>query len=60
MKTARLSKLLQSYRAAETGVSAIEYALIAAAMGVATAAGVSVLGPTVVSIFELVASSFSS
>ena len=44
---------------ADSGVTAIEYALIAGAMGVATAVGMGLVGPAVTSTFQLVASSFS-
>jgi Flp pilus assembly pilin Flp len=40
---------------ANSGVTAIEYALIAAGMGIATAVGANILGPTVSENFGLVA-----
>ena len=54
-----LARSAWDFLAAESGVTAIEYALIAAAMGLATAVGMGVLGPAVTSSFQLVADSFT-
>jgi Flp pilus assembly pilin Flp len=58
MSFIHLVRSARDFCAAENGVSAIEYALIAGAMGLATAAGASLLGPAVTSNFQLVADSF--
>jgi Flp pilus assembly pilin Flp len=42
----------------EAGVSAIEYGLIAGAMGFATALGMGLLGPTVTGMYQMVADAF--
>jgi Flp pilus assembly pilin Flp len=58
MSLTQLAKSAWTFFAAESGVTAIEYALIAGAMGVATAVGMGLVGPAVTSTFQLVASSF--
>ena len=40
------------------GVTAIEYGLIAAATGFATALGMAILGPTVAGLYQLVVDAF--
>jgi Flp pilus assembly pilin Flp len=48
------------FLSAEEGVTAIEYALIAGAIGTATAIGASMVGPAVTSSFQSVADAFPS
>jgi Flp pilus assembly pilin Flp len=42
----------------EAGVTAIEYGLIAGAMGMATAFGMNILGPGVTAMYQLILDSF--
>jgi Flp pilus assembly pilin Flp len=58
MSLTQLAKSVWTFFAAASGVTAIEYALIAAAMGVATAVGMTLVGPAVTSNFQLIANSF--
>ena len=59
MSLIQLAKSAWAFIAADGGVTSIEYALIAGAMGVATAVGMGLLGPAVTSTFQMVASAFS-
>jgi Flp pilus assembly pilin Flp len=49
---------LRHFVRSHAGVTAIEYGLIAGAMGIATAVGMNVLGPAVVEMYQLVADAF--
>jgi Flp pilus assembly pilin Flp len=49
---------LRHFVSSHAGVTAIEYGLIAGAMGIATALGMNVLGPAVVGMYQAVADAF--
>jgi Flp pilus assembly pilin Flp len=58
MRSKHLAKSVFRVLADESGVTGIEYALIAAALGIATAIAMLSLGPAVTSTFQLVADAF--
>jgi Flp pilus assembly pilin Flp len=56
-----LKSILANFRdcmKSNRGVTAIEYGLIAAATGFATALGMAILGPTVAGLYQLVVDAF--
>jgi Flp pilus assembly pilin Flp len=55
--TSILSKF-RRYKRSDAGVTAIEYGLIAGAMGIATALGMNILGPAVAGMYQLVVDAF--
>jgi Flp pilus assembly pilin Flp len=57
LSTSILSKF-RHYIRSDAGVTAIEYGLIAGAMGVATALGMDILGPTVTGMYQAIADAF--
>jgi Flp pilus assembly pilin Flp len=57
MSTSILGKFRDCIRS-DAGVTAIEYGLIAGAMGIATALGMNVLGPAVTGMYQLVVDAF--
>jgi Flp pilus assembly pilin Flp len=58
MLSASILGKFRHYMRSDAGVTAIEYGLIAGAMGIATALGMDVLGPTVTGMYQLVVDAF--
>jgi Flp pilus assembly pilin Flp len=57
ISTSILGKIRECMRS-NAGVTAIEYGLIAGAMGIATALGMDALGPAVTGLYQLVVDAF--
>lgn len=58
MKTARITQMLEAFLADQDGVTAIEYALLAALIFVVIVASVGLVGTNVSALFGLVAAAF--
>jgi Flp pilus assembly pilin Flp len=58
MLSASILSKFRHYIRSDAGVTAIEYGLIAGAMGIATALGMDILGPAVAGMYQAVADAF--